>query len=258
MKIGIFDSGIGGLTVFRQLMKKLPNNDYVYLGDTARLPYGIKSRKTVIEYSMKNTQFLINKGCDLIVIACNTASAFAYDILRKKFNVPIFNVIDSGVSAVKDSGIRNIGIIATPSTIDSKTYSNRLKKLKNIKKIISKQCPIFVPIVEEGLKSKGYIDQIISENLNIFKKNKIDGLILGCTHYPILKGKIKKFLGPNVKIFDSSIEIAKTIKIQLGLTKKNKNLKKEVYLTDGSKYFKNALRSMFNNVNFNVKIIDIR
>ena len=226
MKIGIFDSGIGGLTVFRQLMKKLPNNDYVYLGDTARLPYGIKSRKTVIEYSMKNTQFLINKGCDLIVIACNTASAFAYDILRKKFNVPIFNVIDSGVSAVKDSGIRNIGIIATPSTIDSKTYSNRLKKVKNIKKIISKQCPIFVPIVEEGLKSKGYIDQIISENLNIFKKNKIDGLILGCTHYPILKGKIKKFLGPNVKIFDSSIEIAKTIKIQLGLTKKNKNLKK--------------------------------
>ena len=155
MKIGIFDSGIGGLTVFRQLMKKLPNNDYVYLGDTARLPYGIKSRKTVIEYSIKNTQFLINKGCDLIVIACNTASAFADDTLRKKFNVPIFNVIDSGVSAVKDSGIRNIGIIATPSTIDSKTYSNRLKKVKNIKKIISKQCPIFVPIVEEGLKSKG-------------------------------------------------------------------------------------------------------
>ena len=185
MKIGIFDSGIGGLTVFRQLMKKLPNNDYVYLGDTARLPYGIKSRKTVIEYSIKNTQFLINKGCDLIVIACNTASAFADDTLRKKFNVPIFNVIDSGVSAVKDSGIRNIGIIATPSTIDSKTYSNRLKKLKNIKKIISKQCPIFVPIVEEGLKSKGYIDQIINENLNIFKRNKIDGLILGCTHYPI-------------------------------------------------------------------------
>ena len=229
MKIGIFDSGIGGLTVFRQLMKKLPNNDYVYLGDTARLPYGIKSRKTVIEYSIKNTQFLINKGCDLIVIACNTASAFADDTLRKKFNVPIFNVIDSGVSAVKDSGIRNIGIIATPSTIDSKTYNNRLKKVKNIKKIISKQCPIFVPIVEEGLKSKGYIDQIINENLNIFKRNKIDGLILGCTHYPILKGKIKKFLGPNVKIFDSSVEIAKSIKIQLGLTKKNKSLKTVSY-----------------------------
>ena len=115
MKIGIFDSGIGGLTVFRQLMKKLPNSDYVYLGDTARLPYGIKSRKTVVEYSIKNTQFLINKGCDLIVIACNTASAFAYDILRKKFNVPIFNVIDSGVFAVKAVSYTNLTLPTTSS-----------------------------------------------------------------------------------------------------------------------------------------------
>ena len=115
------------------MIKRLPNNDYVYLGDTARLPYGIKSRKTVIEYSLKNTKFLIDKGCEIIVIACNTAaSTFAYDILRKKFNVPIFNVIDSGVLAVKDSAIHNVGIIATPSTIDSKTYSNRLKEDKNI------------------------------------------------------------------------------------------------------------------------------
>ena len=258
MKIGIFDSGIGGLTVFKQLIKRLPNNDYVYLGDTARLPYGIKSKKTVIEYSLKNTKFLIDKGCKIIVVACNTASAYAASTLSKKFNVPIFNVIDSGVLAVKDSAIHNVGIIATPSTIESKSYSNRLKKIKNIKKIISKECPIFVPIVEEGIKSKGYIDQIIEENLNIFKKNKIDGLILGCTHYPILKVKIKKFLGPNVTLFDSSIELAKSIDTYLAKTKKVKSGKKEIYLTDGSKYFKTALKNMFNDMNFNLKIIDIR
>ena len=171
-EIGIFDSGIGGLTVFKQLIKRLPNNDYVYLGDTARLPYGIKFKKTVIEYSLKNTKFLIDKGCKIIVVACNTASAYAESTLSKKFNVPIFNVIDSGVLAVKDSAIHNVGIIATPSTIESKSYSKQIYEDKKYKKIISKECPIFVPIVEEGIKSKGYTDQIIDKNLVIFK-NKL-------------------------------------------------------------------------------------
>ena len=132
MKIGIFDSGIGGLTVFRQLMKKLPNNDYVYLGDTARLPYGIKSRKTVIEYSIKNTQFLINKGCDLIVIACNTASALAYTKLNEKYNIPIFNVVHPSVEyANKISQTHEICILGTTSTINSKAYNQAFEQYKN-------------------------------------------------------------------------------------------------------------------------------
>tara|TARA_Y100001980_G_C14552474_1_gene336734 strand:+ start:297 stop:1076 length:780 start_codon:yes stop_codon:yes gene_type:complete len=259
LKIGIFDSGIGGLTVFRELIKKLPDHHYIYLGDTARLPYGTKSKKTVLEYSINNAKFLLDKGCDIIVIACNTASSYSTLELKKYFNIPIFNVIDAGIAGIKKKENSKVGIIGTPSTILSNSYQKRLKK-KKIKKIFAKPCPIFVPIVEEGLIKNKYADKIISENIKNFKKINLDYLILGCTHYPFLKKIIKKNIGENVEIIDSAIHITKQIKqyiLENGLMNTKKN-KKDIYLTDKSKYFEKVVKKLFPSIKLTIKLVDIR
>jgi glutamate racemase len=259
MKIGIFDSGIGGLTVFKEIEKRLPENDYVYLGDTARLPYGIKSKKTIKNYSLKNTDFLVGKGCEIIIVACNSASSYSIPILKKRYKIPIFNVIESGVNAISNSCTK-VGIIGTPSTIESESYLKLLKKNKNLKKIISEPCPIFVPIIEQGLYKKKSIHFLIEENLNKFQRDQVQELILGCTHYPLIKPIIKKFL-PKVTLVDSSVEVANSI--ESFLDKKEKigskvNFKREIFFTDKSKYFEEVLKAMFKNLNYKVKLVDIR
>lgn len=259
MKIGIFDSGIGGLTVFKEIEKRLPKNDYIYLGDTARLPYGIKSKKTIKTYSLKNTDFLVDKGCEIIIVACNSASSYSIPILKKRYKIPIFNVIESGVNAVSNN-FSKVGIIGTPSTIESESYLKLLKKNKNLKKIISESCPIFVPIIEQGLYRKKSVNFLIKDNLKKFQRNKVEALILGCTHYPLIKPIIKKFL-PNITLIDSSVEVTNSIESFLNDKEKiefKNSFKREIYFTDKSKYFEEVLKFMFKKINYKVKLVDIR
>ncbi len=210
MKIGIFDSGVGGLTVLKTIRKHYPSVDIVYLGDTARVPYGTKSKETVIRYSLECTEFLREKGVDLLVVACNTASSYALEVLRRKFDFPIFGVIEPGVQeAIKRTKNHKVGVIGTTATIRSEAYQNLLKLLGN--EVVAKACPLFVPLVEEGILEGEIAEKIVEHYLSELKSSGIDTLILGCTHYPLLKTVIKEFLG-DVEVIDSSEAVSQSLK----------------------------------------------
>jgi len=211
--IGIFDSGIGGLTVVRALMEELPGYDIVYFGDTARTPYGNKSPDTVIKFALENTEFLLSKGAKIIVMACNTASSVATDDMTKRFDVPIFEVITPAVElSVKTSKKLRVGVIGTRATIKSGIYSKKIKELKPEAKVYSYACPLLVPLVEEGWLKKPETTMIVKKYLHPLKVRQIDTLILGCTHYPILKNIIQSKIGKRVNIIDSSVTVAEEVK----------------------------------------------
>ena len=184
--IGVFDSGVGGLTVAREIMRQLPEERLIYFGDTARLPYGNKSKKTIIRYSEQIIRFLRTKEVKAIVVACNTASSYALDEVRKMVDVPIIGVINAGaraaVSATKNG---KIGVIGTEGTINSGTYAEVLKEMKPGTEVFGRACPLFVPLVEEGLLHDTVTDEIASRYLSVLKEKYIDTLVLGCTHYPL-------------------------------------------------------------------------
>ena len=207
--IGVFDSGLGGLTVVRALKKLLPNESIIYFGDTARLPYGVKSNDLVKQYSIQITKFLIQKDAKIIIIACNTATATALNILKNKFSlIPIIGVIEPGVEhAILKTNNKNIGVIGTIATIRSDAYKESIKKIDSEIDVISKACPLFVPFVEEGWTDGAAISEITSHYLSIFKNN-VDTLILGCTHYPLLKNIISKET-KHITLVDSASAVAK-------------------------------------------------
>ena len=215
--IGIFDSGVGGLTVAKEIFKNLPEYQVVYFGDTARLPYGTKGANFVVKYSKKITQWLLNRGAGIIVIACNTSSAWSADTLRKEFkNIPIFEMITPAVKeATKMTKNKKIGIIGTPGTIKSGIYIKKLKELDKGFKIFSVACPLLVPLVEEGMVDDYITKEIIKRYLSPLKEKDIDTLILGCTHYPLLEGAIKKVLNKSVKIINPAKSLAKELKVFL-------------------------------------------
>ncbi len=203
--IGIFDSGVGGLTVFKEIRKRFPFEDIIYFGDTARVPYGPKSRNTVIEYSIQNARFLIQQGAKIIVVACNTSSATALTQLQKLLPVPILGVIEPGaLSAVETSINKRIGVIGTEGTIRSQAYSSAISKLDESCSVFSKPCPLFVPLVEEGWEDHEVTQLTIREYLTSLLQNDIDTLVLGCTHYPIIKSSIQKFVGDKISLVDSA------------------------------------------------------
>lgn len=207
--IGIFDSGIGGLTVVKKIFENLPNENIIYFGDTARVPYGSKSNQTVVEYSIQNTKFLLKKNVKMVVVACNTASSVALDVLRNEFNVPIIGMIEPGSkTALNMTKNNHIGVIGTNATINNKAYSHRLKKLNNKIKVYESACPLFVPLAEEGWTNHKAAQLIANEYLKKFKEHEIDTLILGCTHYPILNDIIQKSVGKKVKLIDSGTSAA--------------------------------------------------
>jgi glutamate racemase len=207
--IGIFDSGIGGLTVVKKIFENLPNENIIYFGDTARVPYGSKSNQTVVEYSIQNTKFLLKKNVKMVVVACNTASSVALDVLRNEFNVPIIGMIEPGSkTALNNTKNNHIGVIGTNATINNKAYSHRLKKLNNKIKVYESACPLFVPLAEEGWTNHKAAQLIANEYLKKFKEHEIDTLILGCTHYPILNDIIQKSVGKKVKLIDSGTSAA--------------------------------------------------
>ncbi len=217
LPLGVFDSGIGGLTVVKEIFRQLPNEKIIYFGDTARVPYGTKSKETVTRFSLEIVNFLLKKKVKLIIVACNTASAYALDELRTKFKkIPVIGVIEPGTrAALEKTSTGRIGLIGTEGTIRSKSYERTFKKLnlgKSSIKVFSHPCPLFVPLVEEGWFTKEATYQIAGEYLAPLKKEKIDILLLGCTHYPLLKEVIQKTVGGKVKLIDSASETIKEVK----------------------------------------------
>ncbi len=211
--IGIFDSGIGGLTVASAVIREFPDCDVLYFGDTARTPYGTKSAETIERYSIENTRFLMDRGASIIVIACNTASSAATERLRAEFSVPIFEVITPAVKmALADPKSKRIGVIGTRGTIGSGIYEKKIKALAPDKSVVSEPCPLLVPLVEEGWLEKPETRMIVKDYLHPLKTRQVDTLILGCTHYPVLKGIISRKIGKRVRIIDSSLAVVEAMK----------------------------------------------
>ena len=211
--IGIFDSGVGGMTVARAVETLLSDYQIIYFGDLARTPYGSKSPEAIIEYSIDNTEFLLEHGAKVVIVACNSAASVASDILRRKFSVPIFEVISPAVArAVISSESGNIGIIGTRATIRSGIYDQKIRQHDPGCRVFSKACPLLVPLVEEGWINARETKMILRKYLTPLKQKQIDTLVLGCTHYPLLKNLIQHRMGKNrVRLIDSSIEVALTL-----------------------------------------------
>jgi len=240
--IGIFDSGVGGLTVVKEILNLLPNENLIYLGDTARVPYGTKSKSTVIKYAESNANFLLSRGIKILVVACNTASAYSLEKLRENISIPVIGVIEPGAKkAASSTRNGNIAVIGTPSTIRSNAYSKALHNIDPKLKVFSKACPLFVALAEEGWHQGEITRKIIETYLDDLLKENIDVMILGCTHYPLLKSAIKEVAGENVLLIDSAEETAKEINEKItpvSIENNNENNSKyEFYLTDDSESF---------------------
>lgn len=213
LPIGVFDSGVGGLTVAREIMRQIPNERIVYFGDTARVPYGSKSKETVTKYSRQIVRFLETQNVKAIVIACNTASAYALEQIEKEIKVPIIGVVKPGaVTAARATQNGKVGVIATEGTIQSEIYTQYIKELKQDAKVIGKACPLFVPLVEEGLLEDPVTDEIAQRYLSVLIDSGIDTLILGCTHYPLIRSTVGKVMGDKVTLVNPAYETAIELK----------------------------------------------
>lgn len=211
--IGVFDSGVGGLTVAREIMRQLPEENVVYFGDTARVPYGSKSKNNIIRYSRQIIRFLRTKNVKAIVIACNTASALALETVQKEIDIPIIGVIIPGArAAVSETRNGKIGVLGTEATIRSETYTKVIHQLKPDAEVLGKPCPLFVPLVEEGFAKHKITQEVIDIYLSDMKKTDIDTMILGCTHYPLLRSRIIEYFGEKVHIVNPAYETAMDLK----------------------------------------------
>ena len=210
--IGIFDSGVGGLTVLREVHRLLPNEQLIYFGDTARVPYGTKSPSTVERYALEAAEFLVSKGVKLLVVACNTASAVALPLLESRFDVPVVGVIEPGARrAVELSRNRHIGVIGTEGTVKSEAYIRALMQLDNTVRVTSTACPLFVPLAEEGWADHEVAHLAAREYLGDMVEAEVDTLVLGCTHYPLLKNTLAQVLGERVQLVDSAEATAQRV-----------------------------------------------
>ena len=224
--IGVFDSGLGGLTVVKEIMRQLPNEDIVYFGDTARVPYGTKSKESIIRFSIENVHVLLQHKVKMIVVACNSCSSLALDILQRTFNLPVMGVIGPGAKkAVGATKNKRVGIIATSATINSGAYTKEIQKIDGKIQVFGQACPLFVPLAEEGWFDHKVTEFVAEEYLKNIKKEKVDALILGCTHYPLLKSTFTKVMGKNVTLVDSAQEVAAGVKDFLEKNNQTRSLK---------------------------------
>ncbi|MBN2379079.1 glutamate racemase [candidate division WOR-3 bacterium] len=241
--IGVFDSGIGGLTVVRSLRQLLPSEDICYLGDEARYPYGTKSAETIRRYAHEDTEFLLDRGVKMVIVACHSASSAALPFLKKDFNLPVIGVIEPGArTAVATTRNKRIGVIGTAATISAGEYERAILSADSSVRVIAKSTPLFVPLVEEGWLEGSVTDQVIATYLTSLKEDKIDTLLLGCTHYPLLKPALAGFFGTGVKLVDSGDETARVAleilsKMDL-LRSENRKGMSRFYLTDLSPNFR--------------------
>lgn len=247
--IGIFDSGVGGLTVMREISRQLPGENIVYFGDTARVPYGSKSKKNIIRFSRQIIRFLMTKDVKAIVIACNTASALAMDEVRAEFSLPIMGVVEPGAQAAVQTAqdvfsrkgmYGTIGVIGTDGTVKSDSYRKAICRLNPYIRVISMACPLFVPLVEEGFSGHPVAEQVIAHYLEPMCMEEPDALILGCTHYPLLQNPIHQFMGESVTIVNPAYETAVALKNLLEreqLLSDRKNGEYAFYVSDGAAKF---------------------
>ena len=217
--IGIFDSGVGGITVFSEIVKELPNENIIYLGDTKQFPYGNKSRETIIELAKKNIEFLIEKDVKAIVIACGTATSQALEIVQKMYNIQIIGIIEPTVLSLKDKNIKRIGVMGTTGTIKSGSWETEIKKFMPNVEVINRACPILAQIAEEGWTKNEIAKLTIEEYVKVFKEKPVDSLILGCTHYPLFTDLIKQELGETTEIINTGKKVARYLRDNL----KNRN-----------------------------------
>ena len=214
--IGVFDSGVGGLTVLRALASRMPRESLLYLGDTARVPYGPKSAETITGYAIETADFFVDRGVKLMVVACNTTTALALDLLRQRYAIPVIGVVEPGArAALRATRNGRIGVIGTDATVASGAYAQHLRALAPRTEIFTRACPLFVPLAEEGWTGNDVARKTVAAYLASLKKSGIDTLILGCTHYPLLSKVIADYMGPEVRLVDSAEETAKDVKKML-------------------------------------------
>ena len=255
--IGIFDSGVGGLTVLSEIKKQLPNENLIYLGDTKNFPYGSKTKEQIIEFAIQNTEKLIELGAKIIVIACGTATSQAIEALKEKFTVPIIGIIEPTVEYVKNEDIHRIGVIATEGTIRSGAWEKTLKSRIEDIEVTNKACPMLATIAEEGRATSPEGRAVIKEYMEPFKKNKIDKIILGCTHYPIYEGLIREELGYPVELINTGATVSKELERYL---KENNLLNQEehneelIFLTKPEEEFKTIAKNL---LKFDIEIREI-
>lgn len=230
---------MGGLTVLKAVAERLPNEDLVYYGDTAHLPYGNKSSEAVARYSLSIARYLTEKGIKLLIVACNTASVFALEILKAELSVPVIGVVEPGVSAATGTASKAVGVIGTYGTIKSGAYENAIKKANPEIDVVSRACPLFVPFVEEGWIDHPVTSQVADIYLGPFA-GKVDSVILGCTHYPVIKHVIEKTLGSDIIVVDSALEVAKAAEKKIIETGNRGNGQGscEFYVSDAPELFK--------------------
>lgn len=248
--IGIFDSGVGGLTVFKEIASLLPDENLIYLGDTARVPYGTKSVETVCRYALEAAEFLVGQGVKLLVVACNTASAVALPQLRERFQLPVIGVIEPGAKRAAKSLNRRIGVIGTEGTINSNRYPEAIHVLLPDAKIFTAPCPLFVPLAEEGWAEHEVAKLAAREYLQPLLTAKIDTLVLGCTHYPLLRNTLQTILGDTVDLVDSAAETAKAVQKlfqQQGLMNPECGGQRTFFVTDVPTRFERVGRAFLRN-----------
>lgn len=263
--IGVFDSGVGGLTVAREIMRQIPNERIVYFGDTARVPYGSKSKETVTRFSRQIVRFLQTQKVKAIVIACNTASAYALEEIETELDIPIIGVIKPGAKVAAQTTVNGkIGVIATEGTIGSHIYSRYIKEINPRAEVIGKACPLFVPLVEEGLWQDPVTDEIAKRYLTELIDIGIDTLILGCTHYPLIRSTVGKTMGESVTLVNPAYETARELKELL--TEKEMLNEEEAklgdnrycfYVSDGAEKFKRFANSIIKYGILSARIINI-
>jgi glutamate racemase len=240
--IGIFDSGIGGLTVLKEIFDKLPNENTIYLGDTARVPYGNRSPETVTRYSFENTRFLSSRDVKILVIACNTASSVSLNAVRNSFPVPVVGVIEPGAkAAVAATKKKKIGVIGTEATVNSNSYTRAIQAIDPSIDVFGTSCPLFVPLVEEGWTDGQITEMVADRYLADIREKEIDTLVLGCTHYPLLKTVLSRLMGDEVTLIDSAIETACEISAILAaqgmMNIPGQPVRHEFYVTDSPQKF---------------------
>ncbi|MGF7058930.1 glutamate racemase [Brassicibacter mesophilus] len=260
--IGIFDSGIGGLTVLKEVMEQLPNEDIIYFGDTARIPYGTKSKETVKKYAFQCIKFLLSKDIKAIVIACNTASAISLEEALKVFDVPILGVINPGARAAIEATKNNkIGVIGTTSTINSEAYQTKIRSLNKNSEVIGVACPLFVQIVEDGWEDTDVARIAAEKYLIELKEHNVDTMVLGCTHYPILRYTLSKVMGDKVSLVNPAFETAKEVKSMLKennlLSDKTEKAVYRYYVSDDPEKFRRVGGNIMNKNIETIEKVDI-
>jgi glutamate racemase len=259
--IGVFDSGVGGLTVVREIIRQLPYEDIIYFGDTARVPYGIKSQETVIRFSIENILFLLKQDVKLICVACNTVSSFALPVIKHHFKVPIVGVLSPGVrEAVYATQNKRIGIIGTRGTVKSRAYEKEIKQLDPEVQVTAVACPLFVPFAEEGWLAGKVVREVAQTYLKPLKKAGVDTVILGCTHYPLLKPVIRQVMGNHVALIDSAKQVAMEVKNILaadGLLNAKERGRHKFYVSDNTGWFSSLASRFLGQSAKNVSKVDV-